>query len=366
MSKIKTINNTRGHPEYFKTIITAKSRNFVGRKFVFSAIDNFINQSDKGYFTLIGEPGSGKSAIAAQYFNNNNNVVYYNFHPTKPPLLRGENNELGDYETFLEIVNNQLLEILSSLETDQIDNELENNDNLFSLLLQKISDKLPQKQPLIIIIDGCHRLDLNQYKRGANLLYLPRYLPKNVYFILIRRPFPNNKSSLLIETPSQTLDLSNYPEENKKDIQNYLKTYANNQEKLQILDSSASLRVNKNVSNFMYVSEIIKLPNLSPESLPESLDKYYQEHWNIMNKTIEKEPELSLKTLECLLEKESFISVENIAEILDEDEYDIEIILEDWREFLHLETQENTPYYKFYHPSFHHWLKEKLRDNITD
>ena len=116
----------------------------------------------------------------------------------------------------------------------------------------------------------------------------------------------------------------------------------------------------------MYVSEIIKHPNLSPESLPESLAKYYQEHWNIMNKTIEKEPELSLKTLECLLEKESFISVENIAEILDEDEYDIEIILEDWREFLHLETQENTPYYKFYHPSFHHWLKEKLKDNITD
>ncbi|CCQ61844.1 hypothetical protein [Crocosphaera watsonii] len=57
----------------------------MGRKFVFSAIDNFINQSDKGYFTLIGEPGSGKSAIAAQYFKNNNNVVYYNFHPPNPP-----------------------------------------------------------------------------------------------------------------------------------------------------------------------------------------------------------------------------------------------------------------------------------------
>ena len=201
MSQIKTINNTRGHPEYFKTIITAKSSEFVGREFVFSAIDNFINNYDKGYFTLISEPGSGKSAIAAQYFNNNNNVVYYNFDTPQPPLLRGENNELGDYETFLEIVNNQLLEIFSSLETNQLDYELENNDNLFSLLLQKISDKLPQKQPLIIIIDGCHKLDLNQYKRGANLLYLPRYLPKSVYFILIRRPFPNNKSSLLIETP---------------------------------------------------------------------------------------------------------------------------------------------------------------------
>ncbi len=353
MSQIKTIKNTRGHPEYFKAIITEKNRNFLGREFVFSAINNFINNYDKGYFTLIGEPGSGKSAIAAEYFNNNNNVVYYNFDVPETSLT-GEK----EYKGFLEIVNNQLLEILSTLETNQFDNELADNDNLFSLLLQKISDNLTQNQPLIIIIDGCHKLDLNQYKRGANLLYLPRYLPKNVYFILVRRPFTNNKSNLLIETPSQILDLSNYPEENKKDIQTYLKTYANNQEILKRLDN--------NETNFMYVSEIIKCPNLSPENLPENLENYYQEHWIYINKTIEKEPELSIKILQCLLEKESLISLETITEILNEDEYDIEIILEEWREFLNLETQNNIPYYQFYHPSFHHWLKGKLRDNITD
>ena len=75
----KTIKNTRGHPQYFKVIITEKSRNFVGREFVFSAINDFINQYDKGYFTIIGEPGSGKSSIVAQYANNNDNLVYYNF-----------------------------------------------------------------------------------------------------------------------------------------------------------------------------------------------------------------------------------------------------------------------------------------------
>ncbi len=346
MSQIKTINNTRGHPQYFQSIITEKSRNFVGRKFVFSAINNFINQYDKGYFTLIGEPGSGKSSILAKYANNNDNLVYYNFDVSETSL----NNK--EYEIFLEIVNYQLKEILSSLDLNDLDNELENSSNLFSSLLQKISDNLPQNKPLIIIIDSCHKLDINQYKRGANLLYLPRYLPKNVYFILTRRPFPNNKSSLLIETPSQILDLSNYPAENNKDIQTYLKNYANNQEILQKLDNDET--------NFMYVSEIIKDPNLSPETLPENLENYYQEHWNIMNKTIEKETEISLQILQCLLQEKSLISLETIAEILDKDEYDIEIILEQWREFLHLETKENIPYYQFYHPSFHHWLKEKL------
>ncbi len=150
----KTIKNTRGHPEDFKTIIKAKICNFIGRKFVFSAINNFINQYDKGYFTIVGEPGGGKSAIAAQYFNNNNNVVYYNFDIAETTLT-----SQSEYETFLEIVNNQLLEILSRLETNQLDNKLENNDNLFSLLLQKISDKSTRNQPLVIIVDGCHKLD---------------------------------------------------------------------------------------------------------------------------------------------------------------------------------------------------------------
>ncbi|MGK7940150.1 MAG: AAA family ATPase [Crocosphaera sp.] len=355
----QTINHTRRRTEYLKAILTEKSRNFVGREFVFSAINKFINEYSKGYFTIIGEPGSGKSAITAQYFNNNNNVVYYNFSPTlqkgedwEDSLQQGENNKIGDYEIFLEIVNYQLLEILSNLGTNELDNESENNSNLFTLLLQKISDKLPKNKPLTIIIDDFHKVDLNKYKKGKNLLYLPRYLPKNVYFILTRRPFPNNKSSLLIETPSQTLDLSNYPEDNKKDIQTYLKIYANNQEILK--------RIDNNETNFIYVSEIIKYPNLSPETLPETLENYYEEHWNIMNKTIEKNPEFSLQILQCLLQENSFISLENIAERLDEDEYDVGIILKQWREFLHLETQDNIEYYKFDHPTFHDWLKQKI------
>ncbi|MDJ0511610.1 MAG: AAA family ATPase [Crocosphaera sp.] len=355
----KTINNTRGRTEYLKAIIAEKSRNFVGREFVFSAINKFINENDKGYLTIIGEPGSGKSAIAAQYFNNNNNVVYYNFSPTlqkgedwEDSLQQGENNKIGDYEIFLEIVNYQLLEILSNLGTNELDNELENDRDLFSFLLQKISDKLTKNQPLTIIIDGFHKLDLNKYQKGANLLYLPRYLPKNIYFILTRYPFPNNKSNLLVETPSRILDLSNYSEENQKDIQTYLQTYDNHQEISKILD--------KNDTNFMYISEIIKHPNLSPETLPEKLENYYQQHWNIINKTIKKDLDLSLQILQCLLQQNSLISLKTIADILDEDEYDIEIILEQWREFLHLETQDNIEYYRFYHPTFHHWLKQKI------
>jgi ATP-dependent Clp protease ATP-binding subunit ClpA len=46
---------------------SAKSENFVGRDFVFTAINNFLHRYPKGYFTIVGVPGSGKSAILAQF-----------------------------------------------------------------------------------------------------------------------------------------------------------------------------------------------------------------------------------------------------------------------------------------------------------
>jgi hypothetical protein len=57
------------------------------------------------------------------------------------------------------------------------------------------------------------------------LFYLPRYLPQAVYFLLTRRPFPKEKSGLLIETPSQILDLAAYPERNRQDVQAYIRQY---------------------------------------------------------------------------------------------------------------------------------------------
>jgi hypothetical protein len=74
----KTVKNSRGHPKELEDIIIVKNCNFAGREFVFAAINNFLNQSDRGYFTIIGDPGIGKSAIVAHYVSQNPGIVYYN------------------------------------------------------------------------------------------------------------------------------------------------------------------------------------------------------------------------------------------------------------------------------------------------
>ncbi len=223
MSNNTTVKNTRGHPREFEAIITEKSRNFVGREFVFSAINNFLQEYDRGYFTIIGEPGIGKSAILAKYVKENSGVVYYNVDPPQPPLKRGEFKD----ETFLQ-----------------------------------------------------------------------------------RREFQDE-------------------------------------------------------TNFMYVKEMLASQNLPNNTLPQKLQDYYQEHYEKMKSAVEKNQSISLDVLNLLIQDKQPISVEAIAERLEEDEYDIEIILDQWREFLHLETIENQVYYHFYHHNFCDWLRQKLNLKTT-
>ncbi|MEH2408893.1 ATP-binding protein [Nostoc sp.] len=207
-------NYLRGHPREFEQIIQEKSHNFVGREFVFTAINNFLHRHNQGYFTIIGAPGSGKSAILAKYVADNPHVVYYN----------AEFEDKNRADEFLVNICTQLINQYSLNYASLPDNATEGSW-FFSNLLQQISDKLEPHQKLLIAIDGLNCINRNSQPPGTNLFYLPRYLPDGLYFLLTRRPFLREKSGLLIETPSQSLDLADYPEQNRQDIQAYIQSY---------------------------------------------------------------------------------------------------------------------------------------------
>ncbi|MBD2726651.1 ATP-binding protein [Nostoc sp. FACHB-892] len=381
--------NIPKYPLEFQQIITAKNQNFVGREFVFAAINKFLNQSDRGYFTIIGDPGIGKSAILAHYVSQNPGVVYYNVE------ISGKSR----VEEFLTAICTQLIEIaqnqgIKNLTPNFPDSTTEDSGFL-SLLLQQISNRLQPKQRLIITIDGCDRIDINNQPRGSNIFYLPRYLPEKVYFILSRRPFLADKSGLLIETPAQSLDLSNYPEQNRADIQEYIKTYLN--ELSHSVDASAatllltetlrererqrqtrtvrSLSEEKNPgdvslnmtqgfndeTNFMYVKEI--LADITEDIYPQNLQIYYQNHLEKMNLATSKQQPMALQVLNILVQEQP-ISIEAIAETLDVDEYEIKVILDKWQEFLHLESIAAEIHYSIYHASFRDWLRQQIESKV--
>lgn len=71
---------------------------------------------------------------------------------------------------------------------------------------------------------------------------------------------------------------------------------------------------------------------------------------------------INLAVMKILSKQKQPISAELIAEMIDEDEYDVEEVLESWREFLHQETIEGENLYRLYHSHFRDWLTSYLLD----
>jgi hypothetical protein len=430
------VTNTRGHPSELQQIITEKSEYFVGREFVFAAINEFLHKYAHGYFTLIGPPGSGKTAILAKYVTENPHVIYYSVQ------IEGKNRA----DQFLLDICTQLInyypDVAAEYSVPLPDNTTEGSWFLL-LLLQKISDSLEPNQRLIIAIDALDAIAPNSQAASSNLFYLPRYLPQKVYFLLTRRPFVRERSRLLIEAPSQVLNLEDYPEQNRDDVQAYIRqcltpltsspslrlakggtrienslgkegtkmeesdssnsppflrgghgvpsgdgghggdlkswlaTHTINEQ--EFCDSEALLRSADRLTaqaenNFMYLSQILAAITegfysqaLKLDRLPPKLEAYYQNHWQRMaGKELSS---VELGVLRCLVTlqpsfnrplKNAGISAQLIAETINEDEYDVEGVLENWIEFLQQEQIDREIRYSLYHSSFRDWLGQQL------
>jgi hypothetical protein len=127
-------------------------------------------------------------------------------------------------------------------------------------------------------------------------------------------------------------------------------------------------------NNFMYLSQILAAITegfysqaLKLDRLPPNLEAYYQSHWQRM---AAKELSLvELGVLRCLVSlqpsldpllKKEGISAQLIAEMIDQDEYDVEAVLENWIEFLQQEQIDGETRYSLYHSSFRDWLGQQL------
>jgi hypothetical protein len=395
--------NTASYPIEFQQLIREKSENFVGREFVFAAINGFLHKCDRGYFTLIGAPGSGKSAILAKYVTCNPQVIYYN------AQVEGKNRA----DQFLATLCTQLMKGVGLEEWQEGSEEAVLPDKVTSggwfltELLQEISDafggshsdhRLKPNQRLIVAIDALDAVDLNNQPTDSNLFYLPRYLPPRVYFLLTRRPFLRERAGLLIEAPSIILTLEDYPQQNQEDVQAYIRqslTLPPPQDEGELEQPNVTRLAGekliqqltvKSENNFMYLSQILPAiarglysEPLQDERLPPGLEAYYQSHWQRMKGEELSSVELGvLRTL--VTPQNSFdsrlpplqtsgisadavseaIPAGLIAQILDEDEYDVEAVLFNWVEFLRRQPIDGEIYYSFYHSSFHHWLRQQL------
>ncbi|MDJ0735610.1 MAG: AAA family ATPase [Nostocaceae cyanobacterium] len=378
------------YPKEFKALISEKTRLFCGREFVFEAIIDFINKGKKGYFTVIGDAGMGKSAIAAQF------VLFYKC----PCYFNILSDRINTPEQFLASIRQQLIKRCC----------LQNAENAdLRSLLEKASEKLKlEGEKLVIVVDA---LDEVEQEGNGNLLDLPHNIPDGVYFLLTRRPYNlgRKRLSLSPDTPVYELDLTkgDYTALSQEDIKEYLhlflkmsedeirkwtqklvqnqtKKYENSDEfQSEIIQLNEWIRkqnppitqtefvdrlCEKSQNNFMYLRYVLpaiatgKYNDLSLKELPEGLEQYYITHWQRMGMDND-DNDINVKILFILVVRGEAVSSNMIADILDLDVFPVEKILDKWVEYVTpkkvQEEDEEKTYYSIYHRSFLEFLQNQ-------
>jgi serine/threonine-protein kinase len=342
----------------FQSLIEDKTREFVGRKFVFEAIESFLTNNPNGYFTIIGDPGIGKSAILAKYVQDTGCIGHFNVQ------LQGPNRA----DQFLESVCTQLIDRYQ-LPYDPLPPNATNDGLFLGQLLDEVAQRSKGK-PVVIVIDALDEVDPASY-RDANILYLPPYLPTGVYFIMTRRrgvevPFTTY-------APVQILNLLNYQTDSHQDVREYILNRVNSSEKLRkrINERGETVAefidkiVDKSEDNFMYLRYVLQdlemclYQDLSLESFPQGLQGFYEFHWRRMGMADQSLPDAKIKIVYILGEVRQPVSRQQICDFSGEDVRTVQMVLNEWEQFLHELLSDNQKRYSIYHASFRDFLHRK-------
>ncbi len=348
--------------QQFQALIADKTQEFVGREYVFEAIAKFTATESKGYFIIQADPGVGKSAIAARLVMQMDCVAHFN--------VRSEG--VIRVDQFLENVCHELMRRYE-LDYRQLPNNATQDGRFLGLLLNKVSYQLGSGEKLVIVIDALDEVDLSNRSAGANVLYLPRSLPNGVYFILTQRSVNELLLRVDPQTPQKLFDLIAYREESLKDVQTYIGQRVANSQTLQKWIASKQLAeeefiaqlAQKSDNNFMYLYYIIgdiqegAYQDASIESLPQGLEGYYEEHWELMGLNAKPRSRNKFKIVSVLAQACQPISCRLIAREAAENEFAVQAVLDNWKQFLRQQRGTRPICYSIYHNSFRDFLYSK-------
>ncbi|TAD97275.1 MAG: ATP-binding protein [Oscillatoriales cyanobacterium] len=342
-------------PYECETIIQDRTQDFTGRRFVFVAIAEFLQNNRKGYFVLEADPGVGKSSIMAKLVLLLKRRCVAHFNSQSQGIVRAEQ--------FLENACTQLIRGFQ-LNYPQLPENATRDGNFLSRLLGEVSAKLGGKK-LIIVVDALDEVDSSLQGRGSNVLYLPDALPDNVYFIVSKQPktlpLPNH----------DVFDLMQYSAESLADVKVYIDKRTGNSASIQSWINRQNLQreqfvaavAEKSQNNFMYLRYVLndidsgKYSDVNLQDLPRELEGYYDKHWARMEMAV-KDKELrrrKLKVIYLLTKTRKPVCCDILADFAEEDALDVQEVLDDWEQFLR-RSGDSPPDYSIYHASFQRFL----------
>ena len=336
---------------------------FTGREHVFDAINLFIKNKDCGYFTIVGDPGEGKTAIIAEYVRRTGCVSYFNI------AARGINREDKCLEKLCDSI-----ELKFDIRIQDIPKGF-NDGEYFVSILKAASSKLKENEKIIIAVDAIDEMDLSDHPLGANILYLPDTPPRGVFFLFSTR----NVDHIFPATDKHgSYKLSSNKEEYERDTLQYLSDSIKQQEisdwlDLQKIDENIFIErmVKNSQGNFMYLSCILNgikdgiFDDFSFDLLPVSLSKYYERQWDLMGMNSSAIDREKVHIIYLLAVCHAPLSVELIARFLHLQQSDAFAIIRELTPFLRQTQHNGTIYYCYHHKSFLDFINQKRIIRIT-
>jgi AAA ATPase-like protein len=351
----------------FRALVDDRTKEFVGREFVFDEIDRILTGSDfaSGYVVIRGEPGIGKTAIAASLVARRAYVHHFNIAP--------EN--IRSPRQFLENVCAQLIARYELDYTTLPGQAGEDAGFLSELLVAAVERSRESGEPVVVVVDALDEAEDTGLASSANRLYLPRSLPEGVFFVVTTREEADyrldvdNESEIWIrdEDPANREDVARY-------VEGFLGAHSDSMN-ARIAEWGLTQEVfvemitTLSEGNFMYLVHV--LPEIARGqltqderggigALPRGLQGYYKRHWRDMKDADADRFESHQRPVLCFLAiSREPVTIPQLMEWTLLEPGDVQSVVREWREFLNEDPDADPATYRIYHRSFAEFLDEE-------
>jgi hypothetical protein len=351
----------------FQSLINERTRDFVGREFIFAAIDTLLHDPAfrSGYIVIRGEPGIGKTALIAQLVKRHGYLHHFN--------IASQN--IRSPHDFLDNTCAQLI-VRYHLDHALIPPQATQDSGFLSQLLQEATAKEPA-QPIVVLVDALDEADDLGLTPGANRLYLPATLPAGVFLIVTMREAHDIR---LVIDQRRDIFLRDDDPRNLDDVYRYIRhviTAHHVEMAAQIAawgvaeEEFVTILAQKSQGNFMYLVYVlgdIRIGRMTKATiddirkLPEGLRAYYQRHWRLMKAHDSERFETYYEPVVCMLATvREPVTIRQLVEWTKLSPLRIKEVLAAWREFLNEEVSaQGESLYRVYHASFQDFLEEEV------
>jgi hypothetical protein len=350
----------------FESLVQERTNNFVGRNFIFRAIDDIIRGSDfpSGYIVIRGEPGIGKTALISELVKRRGYVHHFNL-------------SLQNIQTSKDFLSNICAQLIVHYGLDHfsLPADASKDSGFLSQLLDEVAKK-EKSRPTVILVDALDEADDIEIKPAANILYLPQSLPKGIYFILTTRETYDYR---LVVDRQKDIYLRDDDPQNIEDVREYVINFLHEHPSAvtpRIIewniptDQFIDVVTEKSEGNFMYLVHVLNdiregkltkgnLDNV--RNLPKGLKGYYQRHWRMMRAEDEARFDKYQEPVICVLATvREPVTIERVQEWTGLTPRQIRDVINQWREFLNTDESEDEVLYRIYHASFQDFLKDEV------